>query len=250
MNQDEQRREQAPNTAGAGSHMPSVLLVHGAWADGSSWSRVMPILRERGYTVVAVQLALNSLADDVAHVQQVLADRLQGPTVLVGHSYGGAVISGAATGQANAIALVYASAFAPDAGEALGPLSGKYPAAPLSDHLQLDSRGKLWIDPIKYNEVFCQDVEATQASVMAAVQGPLAGAIFGEPTGSAAWHTLPAWYLVSTADRAITPDLERFMAKRIGATTIEVDSGHASPVSHPREVAELIFAAAQTGIRS
>jgi pimeloyl-ACP methyl ester carboxylesterase len=251
MTQDQSQAQSSQFSGSAPApSMPNVLLVHGAWADGTSWSGLIPLLRARGHSVVAIQLSLNSLADDVAHVQQVLADRLQGPTVLVGHSYGGAVISGAATGQANAIALVYASAFAPDAGEALGPLSGKYPAAPLNEHLHPDSRGKLWIDSAKYHEVFCQDVDATQASVMEATQGPLAGAIFGEPAGPVAWHTLPSWYLVSTVDRAIPPDLERFMAKRIGATTIEVDSSHASLVSHPHEVAELIFAAAQTGVRS
>lgn len=230
--------------------VPNVLLVHGAWADGSSWGGVIPPLRQRGHTVVAVQLALNSLADDVAHVRQVLADRLHGPTVLVGHSYGGAVISGAAAGQANAVALVYASAFAPDAGESLGELSGRYPPAPLGEHLQPDSRGKLWIDPTAFAEVFCQDVEAAEAGVMAAAQGPLAGAIFGEQAGPAAWRTLPSWYVVSTEDRAIAPDLERFMARRMGASTVEVASSHASPVSHPREIAELIFAAARAGARA
>ena len=230
--------------------VPSVLLVHGAWADGSSWGGVIALLRARGHTVVAVQLSLSSLADDVAHVRQILADRLQGPTVLVGHSYGGAVISGAAAGQANVIALVYASAFAPDAGESLGELSGRYPPALLGNHLQPDSRGKLWIDPAKYNEVFCQDVEATQAGIMSAAQGPLAGAIFGEQAGPAAWHTLPSWYFVSTEDRAIAPDLERFFAGRMGASTVEVGSSHASPVSHPREIAELIFSAAQVAVRA
>jgi pimeloyl-ACP methyl ester carboxylesterase len=244
MNQD-----QTP-MSGQVPTIPHVLLVHGAWADGSSWGGVIPLVRARGHTVLAVQLSLNSLADDVAHVRQVLADRLQGPTVLVGHSYGGAVISGAATGQANAVALVYASAFAPDAGEALGALSAQYPPAPLGKHLQPDSRGKLWIDPAKYNEVFCQDVEAMQAGIMAAAQGPLAGAIFGEPAGPAAWHTVPSWYFVSTEDRAIAPDLERFFAGRMGASTIEVASSHASPVSHPGEIAELIFAAARAGVRA
>jgi pimeloyl-ACP methyl ester carboxylesterase len=244
MNQDQtQMSGQVPT-------IPNVLLVHGAWADGSSWGGVIPLLRERGHNAVAVQLSLNSLADDVAHTRQVLADRLQGPTVLVGHSYGGAVISGAAAGQSNVIALVYASAFAPDEGESLGGLSGRYPAAPLGDHLQPDSRGKLWIDPAKYNEVFCQDVDAMQAGVMAATQGPLAGAIFGEKAGPAAWHTVPSWYFVSTDDRAIAPDLERFMAGRMGASTIEVTSSHASPVSHPHEVADLIFAAARAGVRA
>ncbi len=241
MNQDQTRMS---------GQVPNVLLVHGAWADGSSWGGVIPLLRDRGHTVVAVQLALNSLADDVAHVRQVLADRLQGPTVLVGHSYGGAVISGAAAGQANAVALVYASAFAPDAGESLGELSGRYPPAPLGEHLQPDSRGQLWIDPTAFAEVFCQDVEAAQAGVMAAAQGPLAGAIFGEKAGPAAWRTLPSWYFVSTEDRAIAPDLERFFAARMGASTIEVTSSHASPVSHPREIAELIFAAARVGVRA
>jgi pimeloyl-ACP methyl ester carboxylesterase len=244
MNQDQtQMSGQVPT-------IPNVLLVHGAWADGSSWGGVIPLLRERGHNAVAVQLSLNSLADDVAHTRQVLVDRLQGPTVLVGHSYGGAVISGAAAGQSNVIALVYASAFAPDEGESLGGLSGRYPAAPLGDHLQPDSRGKLWIDPAKYNEVFCQDVDAMQAGVMAATQGPLAGAIFGEKAGPAAWHTVPSWYFVSTDDRAIAPDLERFMAGRMGASTIEVASSHASPVSHPHEVADLIFAAARAGVRA
>lgn len=239
-----------PEQTQMSGRVPNVLLVHGAWADGSSWGGVIPLLRERGHNVVAVQLSLNSLADDVAHVRQVLADRLQGPTVLVGHSYGGAVISGAAAGQSNVVALVFASAFAPDEGETLLDLNGKYPAPPLGEHLQPDSRGKLWIDPTKFNELFCQDVDATQAGVMAAAQGPLAGAIFGEKAGLAAWRTLPSWYLVSTEDRAIAPDLERFMAGRMGASTIEVASSHASPVSHPREIAELIFEAAQASVRA
>jgi pimeloyl-ACP methyl ester carboxylesterase len=122
---------------------PNVLLVHGAWADGSSWGGVIPLLRARGHHVVAVQLGLNSLADDVAHTRQVLADRLQGGTVLVGHSYGGAVISGAAVGQSNVVGLVFASAFAPAEGESLGGLSRMYPPTPLGEHLQPDSQGKL-----------------------------------------------------------------------------------------------------------
>ena len=249
MNTDQTPPQHAQSDEGA-PQPPNVLLVHGAWADSSSWGGVIPLLRARGHHVVAAQLVLNSLADDVAHTRQVLADRLQGPTVLVGHSYGGAVISGAAAGQPNALALVYASAFAPDEGELLGELSGRYPAAPLGEHLQPDSRGKLWIDPTAFADVFCQDVDATQAGIMAAVQGPLAGAIFGEPAGPAAWRTLPSWYFVSTEDRAIPPDLARFMAGRMGASTIEVASSHASPVSHPREIAELIFAAAQIGVRA
>ena len=235
---------QAAGMARANGNKPNILFVHGAWADGSSWSRVIAIMRERGYTTLAVQLGLNSLAGDVAHVRQVMADRLVGPTVMVGHSYGGAVISGAATGQANVISLVYASAFAPKAGETLGALTAPYPTL-LGQHLQPDSSGKLWIDPAAFQEVFCQDVNADEANLLATTQGPLAASIFGEEAGPEAWSALPSWYFVSKQDHAIAPDLERFMAKRMGATTVEHDSSHVSMISHPNDIAELITAAAR-----
>jgi pimeloyl-ACP methyl ester carboxylesterase len=233
---------------GTGEDAPAnVLLVHGAWADGSSWSGVTAILQSRGHHVVAVQLPLTSLAQDVAWTRHVLADRLQGPTVLAGHSYGGAVISGAATGVSNVIGLVFVSAFAPDAGDTLGGLIARFPPEPGTSHLVPDSLGFLWIDPAAFPANFAQDVDPETARVMAAVQKPLAAGILGEPAGPAAWRTLPSWYLVSTLDRMINPDLERFFAARMRARTVEVASSHASPVSHPREVANLILAAARGG---
>ena len=235
----------------SGGSSANILLVHGIWADGSSWSRVIPILQEEGLNVIAVQIGLRSLAEDVAWTQHVLADRLQGPTVLAGHSYGGAVISGAGVGPAvppgKVIGLMFASAFAPDQGETLGGLSALFPPAPGLAHLQPDSQGFLWIDPAAFPANFAQDVELEEARVLASVQKPGFGGLLGEPAGPAAWRTLPSWYLVSTLDRMINPDLERFFASRMNATTLEVASSHASPVSHPHEVAGLILAAARAG---
>jgi pimeloyl-ACP methyl ester carboxylesterase len=235
----------APAGTSSGRPKANVLLVHGAWVDGSSWSQVIAILQRRGYNVVAVQLPLTSLAEDVAWTRHVLAERLAGPTVLAGHSYGGAVISGAATGVENAIGLVFASAFAPDEGETLGGLGAKFPPPPGLAHTQPDSLGFLWFDPAAVPANFAQDLPVSEARVLAAAQKPIAARCFGDPAGPPAWRTLPSWFLVSTQDRMINPDLERFMAARIGATTVEVRSSHASPASHPHEVAKLILAAAQ-----
>jgi pimeloyl-ACP methyl ester carboxylesterase len=240
--------EAAPAGTSSGQHpKANVLLVHGAWVDGSSWSRVIPILQRRGHNVVAVQLPLTSLAEDVAWTRHVLAERLQGPTVLAGHSYGGAVISGAATGVKNVIGLVFASAFAPDEGETLGGLNTRFPPPPGLAHAQPDSLGFLWFDPAAIPANFAQDIPVTEARVLAATQKPIAARSFTDPAGPPAWKAVPSWFLVSTQDRMINPDLERFMAARIGATTIEVRSSHASPASHPNQVAKLILAAAQAG---
>jgi pimeloyl-ACP methyl ester carboxylesterase len=231
----------------AGRRRPAanVLLVHGAWVDGSSWNQVTAILQRRGYTVVAVQLPLTSLADDVAWTRHVLAERLSGPTVMAGHSYGGAVISGAAAGADDVVGLVFASAFAPDQGETLGGLNAGFPPPPGLAHTQPDSQGFLWFDPAAIPDNFAQDLPVADARVLAAAQKPIAARCFGDPAGPAAWRTKPSWYLVSTQDRMINPDLERFMAARAHAHTIEVRSSHASPASHPREVAGLIVAAAE-----
>jgi pimeloyl-ACP methyl ester carboxylesterase len=237
--------------AGTSSGRPkaNVLLVHGAWVDGSSWSQVIAILQRRGYNVLAVQLPMTSLAEDVAWTRHVLAERLQGPTVLAGHSYGGAVISGAATGVENVVGLVFASAFAPDEGETLGGLGTLFPPPPGLAHTQPDSLGFLWFDPSAVPTFFAQDIPVEQARVLAAVQKPIAARCFSDPAGPPAWKTLPSWFLVSTQDRMINPDLERFMADRIGAKTVEVRSSHASPASHPDLVARLIRAAARVGAR-
>jgi pimeloyl-ACP methyl ester carboxylesterase len=240
------------DTGDDGRRKANVLLAHGVWADGSSWSRVIPILQKRGHTVVALQLNLRSLAEDVAWARHVLAERVPpGPTVLAGHSYGGAVISGAGVGPdvpaGRVIGLVFASAFAPDAGESLGQLNAMFPPPPALAHLQPDSLGFLWFDPAAFPANFAQDLPLEQARVVAAAQRPGTPALFTDVAGPAAWRTVPSWALVSTLDRAINPDLERFMAKRANATTIEVASSHASILSHPREVAGLILAAAQAG---
>ena len=227
----------------------NVLLVHGAWVDGSSWSRVIAILQQRGYNVVTVQLPLTSLAEDVAWTRHVLAERLAGPTVLAGHSYGGAVISGAATGVENVVGLVFASAFAPDEGESLGELGSRFPPPPGLAHTQPDSLGFLWFDPAAVPTNFAQDLPVQEARVLASVQKPIAARSFTDLAGPPAWKTLPSWFLVSTQDRMINPDLERFMAARIGARTVEVRSSHASPASHPDELARLIRAAARVGAR-
>jgi pimeloyl-ACP methyl ester carboxylesterase len=235
----------APADTSSGHPKANVLLVHGAWVDGSSWSQVIAILQQRGYNVVTVQLPLTSLAEDVAWTRHVLAERLQGPTVLAGHSYGGAVISGAATGLENVIGLVFASAFAPDEGESLGELGSMFPPPPGLAHTQPDSLGFLWFDPAAIPTNFAQDLPVQQARVLASVQKPIAARSFADPAGPPAWKTLPSWFLVSTQDRMINPDLLRFMAARIGATTVEVRSSHASPASHPDLVARLIRAAAR-----
>jgi pimeloyl-ACP methyl ester carboxylesterase len=239
----------APAATSSGHPKANVLLVHGAWVDGSSWSRVIAILQRHGHNVLAVQLPLTSLPEDVAWTRHVLAERLQGPTVLAGHSYGGAVISGAATGVENVIGLVFASAFAPDEGESLGELGSRFPPPPGLAHTQPDSLGFLWFDPAAVPTYFAQDIPVEEAQVLAATQKPIAARAFTDPAGPPAWKMLPSWFLVSTQDRMINPDLERFMAARIGATTVEVRSSHASPASHPEVVARLIQAAARVGAR-
>jgi pimeloyl-ACP methyl ester carboxylesterase len=235
----------APAGTRSGRPKANVLLVHGAWVDGSSWSQVIAILQQRGYNVLAVQLPLTSLAEDVAWTRHVLAERLTGPTVLAGHSYGGAVISGAATGVDNVVGLVFASAFAPDEGETLGGLNAQFPPPPGLAHTQPDSLGFLWFDPAAIPDNFAQDLPVEQARVLASVQKPIAARCFSDPAGPPAWKKLPSWFMVSTQDRMINPDLERFMAARIGARTVEVRSSHASPASHPDVVARLIRAAAR-----
>ena len=223
---------------------PNIVLVHGAWADGSSWSKVIPLLQEKGYNVTAVQIPLTSLADDVAVTKRLLALQ-NGPTILVGHSYGGAVITAAGANASNVVGLVYISAFAPDSGEVLGELNGRMPAAPGQANFRPDAEGFLWIDPKAFPESFAQDVDPVQARVMAAVQKPLSASIFGDKVTRAAWKSKPSWYLVSENDRIINPDLERFMAKRIGAReVVSISSDHASLVSHPTDVTKLITDAA------
>ncbi len=221
----------------------SIVLVHGAFADGSSWNKVIPLLEAEGFTVTAVQNPLKSLSEDVATTKRVL-DAQKGDVVLVGHSYGGAVITEAAAGNSKVKALVYVAAFAPDAGETLGALGERFPAAPLGTAVVPDSAGFLYIDRAKVADVFANDLPKEEAALLAATQKPLAAAIFGEPLKAAAWKSIPSWYVVSTQDKAINPDLERFMAKRMNAKTKELKASHVSFISNPTEIAKVIEAAA------
>jgi pimeloyl-ACP methyl ester carboxylesterase len=226
------------------SESKTIVLVHGAFADASGWSKVITILERDGYYVTAVQIPLTSLADDVATTKRVL-NAQKGPAVLVGHSYGGAVITGAAAGNKNVKSLVYVAAFAPDSKEPLAAAGSKFPEPPLNSALVPDSAGFLYIDRAKFHDDFCADIPANEASVMAATQKPLHKSVFEASVPEAAWKTLPTWFIVSKNDRAINPDLERFYAKRANAKTTELASSHVSFLSHPSEVAKVIEDAAK-----
>ncbi len=219
----------------------NVVLVHGAWADGSSWGEVIPFLQAAGLNVTAVQNPLTSLADSDAAARRALALQ-DGPTVLVAHSWSGTVISDVGT-DPKVTALVYVAARAPDAGEDFVALSGKFPQGPARAGVQTHD-GFTELSEDSFLKYFANGVEPTKAKVLYAVQEPTAAALFGQRTKAAAWHSKPSWYAVSKQDGTINPDLERFLAKRMKATTVELDAGHLSLVSHPREVADLILAAA------
>jgi pimeloyl-ACP methyl ester carboxylesterase len=223
---------------------PAIVLVHGAFADGSGWRNVIPLLEKDGYMVTAVQNPLTSLADDVATTRRAIEAQKR-PVVLVGHSYGGVVITAAAVQTTNVKAVVYIAAFAPDTGESAGALLKRSKAPDeLGPALVPDSGGFLSIDRAKFHDVFAKDVPPSEARIAAATQKPIFGGIFETPIEAAAWKSIPSWFLVATEDRAIDPDLERFMAKRISATTVEVKASHVPFVSQPKEVVKLIKAAA------
>jgi len=226
----------------AGATKPTVVLVHGAFADALGWQRLIPILQRDGYEVLAVEIPLASLAGDVETTKRFL-DAVKGSVVLVGHSYGGGVITGAAAGNSNVKALVYLAAFAPEGGEPLGAFGEKYPVD-LNSALQPDSAGFLYVDRARFRALFCADLPATDAKVAAATQKPVHNSVFGASVPVAAWKTIPSWYLVSQDDHAINPDLERFYAKRMNAKTSEVKSSHVAFISHPDVVAKLIEQAA------
>jgi pimeloyl-ACP methyl ester carboxylesterase len=222
----------------------NIVLVHGAWVDGSCWGRVIPILQQSGYRVVAVQLPLTSLADDVERTQHAM-QLLTGPMILVGHSYGGLVISAAARGAQNIEGLAFISAFAPDAGESLSDIIRRFPAMDSAKDFRPDPYGFLSIQHENFPRDYAGDVDPVEARVMAAVQKPIAAAIFDEKAGQPTWRQLPTWYQISEHDRMIHPDAQRWMAERMHATTFSLPSSHAAMVSHPRETAGLILAAAR-----
>ena len=240
-------RSASSRSTGTATAKPTIVLVHGAFADGTGWQRVIPTLQRDGYEVIAVQNPLASLAGDVETTKRVI-DAQKGPVVLVGHSYGGAVITGAAAGSPNVKALVYLAAFAPEAGEPVGAFGEKYPVD-LNSALKPDSAGFLYVDRARFRELFCADVPATEARVAAATQKPIHNSAFGASVPQAAWKNIPSWYLVSQDDRAINPELERFYAKRMNAKTSEVKASHVAFISHPDVVVRLIEQAAASAAK-
>jgi pimeloyl-ACP methyl ester carboxylesterase len=219
----------------------NVVLVHGAWADGSSWSEVITRLQAAGLRVTAVQNPVTSLADPVAATRRALALQ-DGPTVLVGHSWSGTLVSEAGV-DPKVTALVYVAARAPDAGEDFVALSGAFPTMPVRAGVQ-EHDGFTTISEDAFLKYFANGVPHEKAEVLYAVQEPTAASLFGDRTTVAAWHSKPTFYAVSKLDQTISPDLERFLAARMKATTVELQAGHLSLVSHPQEIADLILAAA------
>jgi pimeloyl-ACP methyl ester carboxylesterase len=223
---------------------PKIVLVHGAWADGSCWSAVIERLQADGYYVTAPQFPESSLAADVARLRQVLG-RQDGPVIVAGHSYGGQIMTALGTDARNVAGLVYIAAFGLDEGESIGALLATGPPTPALAHLEIDSNGFAWLPEDDFVKHFAADVEPVRARVMYAVQQPLAVSALQDVMGVPAWKSHPCWYLVASDDQAIPPAAERQFASRMGATTIEVPSSHVAMVSHPDEVAQLIETAAR-----
>jgi pimeloyl-ACP methyl ester carboxylesterase len=225
------------------SNKPSVVLVHGFWGGAAHWAKVIVELNGRGYdSLHAVENPLTSLNDDAERTQKMIK-QIDGPVLLVGHSYGGAVITQAGD-LPNVVGLVYVAAFAPDAGESLAAIS-QWNAAAAAANVAPDSDGYLWIAQDKFHESFCQDLPADEALVMAVTQKAPVASTFGDAVSDPAWKKKPAWYQVSTSDRMIHPDTERRLAERMNPrSTIELDSSHASLASHPSAIADLIDQAA------
>ncbi|BAP32153.1 alpha/beta hydrolase superfamily [Chryseobacterium sp. StRB126] len=220
----------------------TIILVHGAWGDGSHWQYIIPSLVKAGYKVRSVQNPLTSLQNDIDKTKD-LIDAQEGKVLLVGHSYGGAVISGAGHHD-KVVGLVYIAAFAPDAGDSLGSLLGRR-ESPGGASIYPDSKGFLWIKYDEFKSAFSQDLEDDKALVMALSQKPIHGQCFGDVAGEPAWKTKPSWYQISSGDRMIPAETEKEMAERMQPKKIiTLDAGHASLASHPEEVTQLILEAA------
>jgi pimeloyl-ACP methyl ester carboxylesterase len=219
--------------------MTNIVLVHGAWADGSCWSAAIARLQSAGHTVTAPQFALGPLDADIARLRSVLA-RQPGPTVLAGHSYGGQIITALGADAPNVSALVYIAGFGLDEGESIGALLAQGPPTPALAHLVIDVDGYAWLPEADFVGHFAADVDPAQARVMYAVQQPLHASALDHVMGVPAWRALPSWYMVSERDEAIPPDAERQFAQRMGATTVEVAASHVAMVSQPDQVVALI----------
>jgi len=228
----------------AESAKPTIVLVHGAWADGSSWNKVIPLLQAKGYTVLAVQNPLTSLAADVAAVQQTLQSATA-PVVLVGHSWAGTVITEGGN-DPKVAALVYVAAFANNDGQSAGELVNAYAKTPALGTVRDDGHGFLYQTEQGVLENFAPDLPRAEAKTMAVTQGALAASTFGDKVTKAAWKTHPTWYIVSANDRVINPQLERDAARQMNAKTTVLQSSHVSLLSHPKEVAAVIEQAAES----
>jgi pimeloyl-ACP methyl ester carboxylesterase len=220
----------------------NIVLVHGAFADGSNWSKVIPLLQAKGFHVVAVQNPLTSLADDVSATERVIALQ-DGPVILVGHSYGG-VVTTEAGNDPKVVGLVYVAAFAPAEAESVESVTKPYPPAPLGGELRPDTQGFLTATPKGIAEDMAQDLPEKERLILAATQGQTAASVFGAKITAAAWKTKPAWCVIAGNDRAIPPELERAEAAAIKATSITLPSSHLAMLSHPKEVADIIELAA------
>jgi pimeloyl-ACP methyl ester carboxylesterase len=220
----------------------NIVLVHGAWADGSCWSKVIALLQAKGFRVVAVQNPLTSLADDVAATKRIIALQ-DGPVILVGHSYAGVVITEAGN-DPKVVGLVYVAAFAPGEGESINSVSKPYPPAPLGSELRPDAQGFLTATRKGIAEDMAQDLSNGEQEILTATQGQTAASVFGATVTTAAWKSKPSWAVIAGNDRAIPPELEKDEAANIKATSITLPSNHLAMLSHPREVAELIEQAA------
>ena len=235
---------------------PTIVLVHGAYAESASWNGVIADLQRRGYTTIAAANQLRGLQHDAAYVRSVL-ESVSGPIVLVGHSYGGSVMSEAAEGVAGVSALVYVASFLLDVGESTDDLVTRFPGAQLGSAAEPvpfpgpggDTGTEFYIRQDRFHELFAADVAPDEAAVLAATQRPIAGAALTEAATKAAWKTIPSWTLIATQDLAIPADAARFMADRAGSTTVEIDASHAVTVSQPGVVADLIDTAARATAR-
>jgi pimeloyl-ACP methyl ester carboxylesterase len=221
----------------------TAVLVHGAWADGSSWNKVTTALLQRGFKVVAAQLPLTSLSDDVTALRRVL-DRQDAPIVLVGHSYGGAVITAAAAGNPKIKALVYVAAIVPDEGETVGEIFGRVVPHPDAPKLQPDGDGLLWVAANAFHDAIAQDASVEETTLMAATQKPIALKCLGEPMTYPAWKEKPSWFLIAESDRMVSPDTQRYTAERMKSKIVSLPVDHFPMASHSSAVVGLISEAA------
>ena len=222
---------------------PTVVLVHAAWADGSSWNKVTSELQRKGFNVVAAQIPLTSLTDDIAVLKKVLL-RQKGPIVLAAHSYGGAVTTAAAAGNPNVKALVYIAAIVPDKGETVGDVFGRVPPHPSAPKLQPDADGFLWLTVDAFRNAFAPDASSSETALMAATQKPISLKCLGEPMTHPAWKEKPSWFLIAEKDIMLSPETQRFAAARMNSKIVSLPVDHHPLASNSHAVADLITAAA------